>query len=126
MMASMKAWLVVLLCVSASGELAGTATVWVTYMSGAKLAAQIRREVGLQDALEEQATEWHKERQLAEGIDPPLPVHFGEEGATIMLRDLRAQVADQLGRTWWQTWGLVAFVVGAVTGLTAGLLAVLG
>jgi hypothetical protein len=62
-------------------------------------------------------------RQVAEGVDPPLPIAFGEGGASMMLRDLRQQIANQLQSTWLQTAGLWAYVVGAISGLAAGYLA---
>ncbi len=119
----MTVWIAVLLGVSAAGELFGTVTVWRNYAAGASLASQIQREVGVEHAVEDWAIAEDRKAQAAAGLEYPLPTVFSEVGASITLRDLREQIGGQLQSTWLQTAGLWAYVVGAVTGLAAGYLA---
>ncbi|HEY4963571.1 MAG TPA: hypothetical protein VIH90_02635 [Candidatus Saccharimonadales bacterium] len=37
-------------------------------------------------------------------------------------RDKLAAIAGELTRTWWLTLGLIAYIVGAISGLAAGLI----
>jgi hypothetical protein len=89
----------VLLGVSGAGELFGTVTVWRNYVAGSSLASQIQRDIGVEVALERRMTDEDFERQISMGIDPSLPISFGEVGASLMLRDLRGQFANQLTST---------------------------
>lgn len=110
----MTATLVALLVFSAVAEVFGTVTVAISYVRGHRLALRLLtlagppvRQTNLAELLDELATgmrAWNLESALA-----------------VVSRE----VGNHLQREWWLSAGLVAYVIGALAGLAAGLLAIL-
>jgi hypothetical protein len=90
----MKALLVTLLALSAFFELVGTITVAYNYYRTGRVA-----------------------KGLIEGFNPGFSIHFEDRKKPIIL-------ANELTPKWYLTLGLVAYVLGAILGLLAGLAAV--
>lgn len=118
----MTGWIAALLACSALAELFGTVTVWLNYSAGGPLASTILTDVaaerGARDALA---------RQFAAApvllfSDPNYAALNAIEADGRPL-ELRSQVGHHLGRKWWVSAGLWAYVGGAITGLAAGYLA---
>jgi hypothetical protein len=115
----MSAAIAVLLVAAAFGELFGTLTVWLTYRRGVRVAEEFRAEV----RGEEQELE-----AMGEGKRTMLA--FDDVGTTFRVtalegrfREARRRVTDQLEPSAMTTVGHWAFVVGALSGLAAGFLA---
>jgi hypothetical protein len=105
--------ILVLLIVSAVAELFGTATVAITYARGHRLAQEMLTHVG------------PEVRRItgAEIFKPPDDVFFQHWELEGNVYDLRRRVAAQLVGRWWITAGLIAYVIGAIAGLSAGIIA---
>jgi hypothetical protein len=108
----------VLLIAAALGELFGTLTVWLTYRRGVRVAEESRAEVQAEG--QELKAMGAKRTMLA----------FDDAGTSFRItsiegrfRDARRRVADQLQSSATTTVGLWAFVIGAMSGLAAGLVA---
>ena len=95
----MRAWIVVLLVVSALAELFGTITVAMNYARGAKVA-----------------------REIVEALPNDVATYDDVEKTPLRMK----QMARQLDTRPILTAGLVAYAVGAIVGLAAGLLAIYG
>lgn len=115
----MNAVIAALLITATLGELFGTVTVWLTYRRGVRVAEEFRAEVHVE------------ERELeAMGDGKRMMLAFDEPGTSFRItaledrfRNARRRVADQLEPSAMTTLGLWAFVVGALSGLAAGLVA---
>jgi hypothetical protein len=104
--------ILILLTVSALAELFGTVTVAITYARGHRLAQELLAPAG-------PAVRQITAAEIFKPSDPTLQT-WELEGN---VGDIRRRVASQLRGRWWITAGLVAYGVGALAGLAAGLLA---
>lgn len=108
----MSGFILLLLILSAVAELFGTATVAISYARGHQLAQQLLQRAG--------------PAVVTANLDELLAQHdsfvrtWDLEGSIAVLR---REVAGQLERRWWLTAGLVAYGVGALSGLAAGVIA---
>jgi len=118
----MTAWIAALLGLSAVAELFGTITVWMNYRSGARLAEVILAGVDADLKLREEMMVKQSAAYLLRSDDPMFLAMTGNDAAERLL-ELRSQVGRHLGRRWWVSAGLWAYVGGAVAGLAAGYLA---
>jgi hypothetical protein len=113
-----KVTIAILLGLSSVAELFGTVTVWLNYARGAELARDILIEI---EGEEQAATELEHQNRI------PAMDHESLELALVKVAEaakrLRSQVGNQLERRWYLTAGLVAYVLGAILGLTAGFVA---
>ena len=115
----MSTVIAVLLIAATLGELFGTVTVWLTYRRGVRVAEEFRAEVHAE------------ERGLAEmGDGKRMMLAFDDPGTSFRVtaledrfRNALRRVADQLEPSAMTTLGLWAFVVGALSGLAAALVA---
>lgn len=119
----MTTLLTVLLVVSAVGEVFGTATVWWNYRAGTLLAIELLQDVETEDLQERAIEALHPGQRVLEQSDPGL-ASFRVTEAARELRRLRRRVGNHLGARWYVPAGLAALVVGAVSGLAAGLVAI--
>ncbi|MHB1554502.1 MAG: hypothetical protein ACYCSX_15030 [Acidimicrobiales bacterium] len=110
----------VLLVLSAAAELFGTVTVALTYARGHRLAEQLVREIATEDAVEMAKS---PADQLLDQMSPGATAFFQVKIAEQRLRSLRERVSDQLTGRPILTAGLIAYGLGAVLGLAAGLIA---
>lgn len=118
----MTATILSLLIFSALAEMFGTLTVWQNYNNGAQLATRLLQKVEAQDLLDTQFKNTY-------GFDPKIVLTYEGQNHVIVdsaaeLRQLRLDVGSHLQRNWFITAGLVSYVVGALTGLAAGLIAI--
>ncbi len=104
--------ILILLVVSALAELFGTATVTLTYAKGHRLAQELLIVTG-PDVRRTTAAELFK----------PSDTYLQTWELEGNVDDIRTRVAGQLRGRWWISAGLIAYGVGALTGLAAGLIA---
>lgn len=109
----------VLLIAAALGELFGTLTVWLTYRRGVRVAEEFRAEV--RDEEQELKAMGDVRRTMLAYDD--VGSSFRVTALEGRFRDARRRVADQLESSAMTTLGLWVFVVGALCGLAAGLVA---
>ena len=111
----------VLLAISAAAELFGTITVWSNYRLSARAGALLLSEVQREDEQDAYIRDTFH-------VQPFMPVTEQVQSAMVQesakaLRSLRREVGEVLRPRWYLTAGLYAYVIGAIAGLTAGLLA---
>lgn len=98
-------WVIVLASVSAACELFGTFTVLRSFRRTAKVADEIK------NALAPSFT--------VEGIVIGADSYLNQGKLTSLVRS----IADKIGWDWWTFAGLLAYIVGAASGLGAAILA---
>ena len=104
---------------SAVAELFGTATVALSYFRGHELAGKLLKDLGEEGSARLAMTPAQKLLEEMDFKGAGYRLHETEG----RLQWLRMEVAAHLHRKWWLTAGLGAYVVGAATGLAAGLVA---
>lgn len=106
-----------LLVLSAVAEVFGTVTVAVNYYRGHVLASAMREELAEERALEGPTPAMY--RSVRALHDQPFAIDAIEDAS----RALRTRVVGHLSAHALYTAGLASYVLGALLGLTAGLLA---
>ncbi len=101
----MKTTVIILVLVSALCELFGTVTVWRSFRKTAKTAADIKRQLAPQSTPAGAKSE------------------FGTYAQFMTHGTLLNEVADRLGPDPWTTAGLVAYILGAILGALAAIVA---
>ena len=102
---TMKTTVIILVVLSAACEIFGTVTVWRSFRKTAKSAGEIKR-------------------QLAPQTTPAgAKSEFGTYAQFMTHGNLLIEVADRLGPDPWTTAGLVAYILGALFGAIAALIA---
>jgi drug/metabolite transporter superfamily protein YnfA len=103
-------------------ETFGTYTVWKNYDSTAKVAEEVIAQLGSSQLSEPPARRSSTERPF--GRLSPAQIAESDANQRRMLREAIGHSMSPLRRNRLSTWGLIAYVLGAILGLVAALLAI--
>lgn len=118
----MAALIIALTIFAALCEIFGTYTVWKNYDATAKVAEQVIDQLGKSQISEPPARRAATDRPY--GRMNPAQIAESDANQRRMLREAIGHSMSPLKRNRLSSWGLIAYVLGAILGLVAALLAI--